>query len=725
MMATRLSLKFFIIKFCLITGAFLCSLGTHAQTALQPSIVVTGKAEPTLDAEAAQLGLSAQIKDAPQSLSVITQSLLREAKATTLSRTLALDASLSDAYNAVGYIENVQIRGFLLDSVNNYQRNGLPTLNYAPFAAENKSQIEILKGVSGLQASVSAPGGLINYVVKRPTNEPISELNLSIAPRGGKSVSLDVSRADASNGIALRLNAAHEELRPAVFHAEGARSLLSAYLTWAASTRTSVEVDLEWQRKRQLEQPGFGLLDASGTGTATTLPRLAFNDPTAIDPRTNLNAQPWSLPYEQKFWTAAVSVKHVLSDATTLKFALQTQRLVTNDRIAFADGSGGIYPGASGNGDIDLYDFRSENERRSLTAAQAGITHRFVLGGMPHALNAALQSYQQRFAPEATQAYNYVGVTNQYAPVTLNANPSKEGLNSPNKERVTALVVSDQIALTQEAKLFIGLRSSRIERSSALSNGQEGTAYSQQITTPSGGITYAVSPYLTGYISLGQGIESEVVPNRAEFINAGQALPALKSRQKEIGIKWQPSARLLATAAVFDIEKPYSEKVIIDADKSLLVAGGKHARHTGLELSATGAVTPQLSVAASAMRLNARYTHAIDATLIGQHVTNVAPFTAALFADYKLEAIKGLSVNTRLRYDGKKPVFTDRSVELPAATQWDLGTRYKAGDITWRLSVENVLNRASWKEAPTQPWGGIYLFPSAARSISLTTQIDL
>ncbi len=720
-MATQHSLKF-----SLISSALLCAFTTaHAQTAVQPGIVVTGKAEPTLDADAAQLGLSTQIKDAPQSLNVITQSLLRETQATSLSRTLALDASLSDAYNAVGYIENVQIRGFLLDSVNNYQRNGLPTLNYAPFAAENKSQIEILKGVSGLQASVSAPGGLINYVVKRPGTEPLTELNLGLAPRGGKSVSLDVSRADAANGVALRLNAVHEELRPAVFNAQGARSLLSAYLTWAASAHTTVDVDLEWQRKRQLEQPGFGLLDANNTGTAATLPRIAFNDPTAIDPRTNLNAQPWSLPYEQKFWTAAVSVKHALSETTTLRFALQTQRLVTNDRIAFPDGSYPIYPGAAANGDMDLYDYRSENERRSLTAAQAGITHRFTLGGMPHVLNAALESYQQRFTPEAMQAYNYVGVTNQYAPVTLSANPSKEGLNTSNKERVTALVVSDQIALTQEAKLYLGVRSSRIERSSALSNGEEHTAYSQQVNTPSAGITYLLGPYLTGYASLGQGIESEVVPNRAEFINAGQALPALKSRQKEIGVKWQASSRLLATAAVFDIEKPYSEKVAIDASTSQLVAGGKHARHTGLELSATGAVTPQLSVAASAMRLNARYTQAIAAALVGQHVTNVAPFTAALFADYKLEAIKGLSMNTRVRYDSKKPVLPDRSVELPAATQWDIGTRYRAGDITWRLSVENLLNRASWKEAPTQPWGGIYLFPSSARSISLTAQIDL
>ena len=39
------------------------------------------------------------------------------------------------------------------------------------------------------------------------------------------------------------------------------------------------------------------------------------------------------------------------------------------------------------------------------------------------------------------------------------------------------------------------------------------------------------------YLSWGQGIESEVAPNRARYSNAGQSLPALTSRQVEAGVK--------------------------------------------------------------------------------------------------------------------------------------------------------------------------------------------
>lgn len=700
----------------------LCTAPVYAQEAAvrQERVVVSGHAEPVLEAENAQLSLGATIKDSAQSLNVMTQGLLKEADAKSLARTLSLDASLSDAYNATGYIENLQIRGFVLDSVNNYQRNGLPTLNYAPFAAETKSQIEVLKGVSGLQAAVSAPGGLVNYRVKTPTTAAITELNAAYSQSGGALAHLDLSRSDANKGLAVRVNALHETLKPRVLHAEGSRSLLSAYLTYSMSPNTKLALDLEWQRKSQLEQPGFGLLNG------TDLPRIAFNDSTAIDPRTNMNAQPWSLPFEQQFFTAAFTLKHALSDATQLTFAAQSQRLRINDRIAFPDGSYPIYPGAAANGDMDLYDYRSENERRSLNVLQAGVTHRFALGSSTHTLQAQVQRMTNDFSPQAMQAYNWVGVTNEFTPQITLPDPTLTYLNRPNHESSTSLLLADAMKLTPSTTLYLGLRHSNIKRSSALSDGTESTAYLQQITTPNLGLSWQLHNYLTGYISAGQGVESEVVPNRpADFANAGEALPALKSRQFEVGMKWQVLPRLLATMAVFDINKPYAER---DVTNQRMIAGAKRAKHSGVEMSATGAVNAQLNIAASAMWLNARYTQSHDAALIGRRVTNVVPFTAALFAGYKLEAIKGLAFNTKLRYDAEKTILTSSDVKLPSSTQWDLGLRYRQAvmshNITWRLAVENALNRAYWKEAPSTSWGGVYLFPGAARTVSLSAQME-
>ena len=120
------------------------------------------------------------------------------------------------------------------------------------------------------------------------------------------------------------------------------------------------------------------------------------------------------------------------------------------------------------------------------------------------------------------------------------------------------------------------------------------------------------------YVSWGQGAELEAVPNRpTKYVNAGQVLPALKSEQTEVGVKWQAHDRLLVSAALFNIDKPYGDDQPTASGIPLRVAGGKTARHRGVELAAVGQVTSQLSLQASLTVLDAKYTAAVDPTWWG------------------------------------------------------------------------------------------------------------
>ena len=230
------------------------------------------------------------------------------------------------------------------------------------------------------------------------------------------------------------------------------------------------------------------------------------------------------------------------------------------------------------------------------------------------------------------------------------------------------------------------------------------------------------------YASWGQGAEIEAVPNRASrFVNYGQSLPALKSEQTEIGVKWQANSRLLMTGALFNIDKPYADDVATAKGLPLRVAGAKAARHRGLEWAATGHVTDTLSLQASLTALDAKFTKAVDPALIGQRVTNVPRVKTSLFADYKIAAIQGLALNALATYERGKTVTADGSVTLPHAWQLDVGARFDqliAGKATtWRLNVENVTNRIYWREAPTQDYGGIYLFPSTPRTVRASVTV--
>ena len=705
------------------------SLSSFAQTTPQRllPITVTGKVEPLLDVENADVtGFGAALAKTPQSVSVLTADLLSLNAAQSLSNVIKLDASLADNYNTTGYIESLSVRGFVLDQSGNFSRNGLGVSNYGFIALENMERIEVLKGVAGLQSGVSAPGGLVNYVTKVPLKDAFTSATLALDGNGGSKVQLDTNTV--MGGVGLRLNLVDEQLHSHFDHANGVRQLVSLALATALTPDTSVSADLEYQRKSQPSVPGLGLLDTNGDGVGDMLPAASTG-------RLNLNNQTWSLPFQASSTTAQVAINHRFNADWNARIAASTQATRINDRIAFPDGCSSaatyVYPGLCGNGDVDVYDYRSEGEQRGLSSWDAHLDGKFKALGLGQAARFGLSGRSAYADLPAMQAYNFVGTSNIYAPVALPADPSLTVLNTNSRERAVegyATLTSD---LSERVQSFMGLRVTRLSRSSELSDGSQAVSYEQTVTTPWAGLAWSPSASTMVYASWGQGIELEVVPNRPlDFANYGQALPALKSEQTEIGVKWQAHSRLLLTAAAFSIDKPYADDLPGTSPGALpeRVAGGKTARHRGFELAASGRVGTALSLQASLMALDAKYTQAFDPSLIGQRVTNVPRFKSSLFADYKIAALPGLALNALATFEGAKTATADGSVELPAAWQLDAGLSYAqriAGKSTlWRLNVENLTNRNYWREAPTTDWGGIYLFAATPRTLRMSVTLD-
>ena len=690
------------------------------------AVTVTDKAGPELDVGSASVGgFAAPIAKLPQSVTVFSADVLAGSAAQSLSSVLKLDASLADNYNTTGYIESLSIRGLVLDQSSNFSRNGLASSNYTPIALENKERIEVLKGVAGLQSGVSAPGGLVNYVTKVPQKDDFTTLSVSADGNGGSKVHLDANKSMGALG--LRLNLVDESLHSHFESAKGTRQLISLAVAAAIDADTTVTADMEYHRKSQPSVPGLGLIDSQGTGYGDSLPA-------SINPRLNLNNQSWSQPFQASTTTAQLAVNRRFSADWQGQVAVSTQASNINDRIAFPDGCSTaatyVYPGLCANGDVDIYDFRSEGEQRRLDSWDAHVDGKFKALGLSHDIRLGLAGRMARNDLPALQAYNYAGSSNIYSPVALDAAPALTVPNTNSRERTLEAYASLASQLSATVQSFVGVRWSEINRSSELSTGDRAVALSQTVSTPWLGLAWSVNPATTLYASWGQGVEVESVPNRPDLIsNAGQSLPALKSEQTEIGLKWQANPRLLLTAALFNINKPYADNVP-DAGGGLptRVAGAKTAQHRGLELTAAGRVSEALSVQASVMALDARYSQALDTTLVGQRVTNVPRTKGSVFADYKVAALPGLSVNALATLESAKTATADGSVELPAAWQLDAGMRYPlqlAGKlVTWRLNVENVTNRIYWREAPTTSWGGIYLFSSTPRTVRTSATIE-
>ncbi len=709
-------------KISLLASAagLLCSMSAMGQTL--PTVSVSGRSADT-PVLVGGFG-NTPIAKLPMQANILSSERLQDLGLQSLAAITSLDASLSDAYNSTGYVSYLKIRGFDLDNRFNYRRDGLPINAETAIHLGNKSSLEVLKGTSGIQAGTSSPGGLVNAVVKRPTSN-LSAVSLSVSERGTTEAALDWSqRFGTGEAFGLRINASASQLKPELRDAEGRRYLLAAAGDWRLSNNTLLEAEFEWNQQRQPSQPGFSLL-------GDKLP-----DAKAIDPRINLNNQSWSQPVVFDNTHASIRLQHKLNADWRAQAHLGIQRLKTDDRLAYANGK---YDPVSyecapcdryaADGSFSIWDFRSENERRNSEALNLSLAGKFATGSLSHQVTTGVlfTRFNSRFQK---QAYNLTGVGNIEGNAKTTADPSLTDENTNRDERSTELYLRDAIQISSDWQAWLGLRATHLKRESVRTNGSRATSYSQNLSTPWLGLSYALSPQLMAYASWGEGMESEVTPNRKRYgEQAGRALNALKSQQYEIGLK-AGSNTVDWSVNWFDVNRPKWRDIGDCSDSqpgSCVRQADGHAHHQGLEAQAD-LKWGSGGLIASAMKLKARRSGSALASLNGLKPENVPETTLRLQGRQHVAALPGLQLLAGLSYEGPRAVLPDNSISIPGWTRVDAGARWDQNlgrqGLIWRVGVDNVLNRRAWKESPFQ-FDHVYLYPMAPRTFRASLEISL
>jgi iron complex outermembrane recepter protein len=697
-------------------AAFLIATGAHAQTTTLAPVTVTGRSEPV--ASVAGWG-DIPLSVTPLQASVFSAEQLRDRGVQRLADVVKADASVSDAYNSEGYWDFLTVRGFVLDNRFNYRRDGLPINAETSIPLDNKERVEVLKGASGIQAGTSAPGGLVNLVVKRPVEAPLRSAQLAWRQPGSVLGAVDLGqRFGTNNTFGVRLNAAYEHLDPHLYSAKGKRHLLAAAADWRVNSQTLIEAEFETSHRSQPSQPGFSLLGSKV--------------PDPVDPRINLNNQPWSQPVVMDANTASVRATHNMG-SWRLSAHAATQRLKTDDRLAFPYGCSAEnnYDRYCSDGTYDLYDFRSENERRqtdSLEIAAHGeaktghIQHTWSVGSLFSRVKNRFdsQTYDRSYANpfEGTPS----GVGNIDGTLATYPNDPRSSPNTHRDERSTEFFARDALRLNDSLTVWLGLRHTQLKRESVRTDGSRDTGYSQSFNTPWLGTSYTFAPEQMIYASWGQGIESEVVSNRPDlYTNAGQALPAAKSRQLEAGLKvGTPNANW--GIAWFDIVRP------MWGDFNGQRGEDGEAKHQGLEANAAWRAG-EWAFQGGLQALHARRhgSHAMPATN-GKRPTNVPERTLKLQARYQVPQLQGLSVQADAMGVSDRMVLADNSVRIPGYGVADISARFEQksdiGTFIWRAGIDNLFDRRAWRESPFQ-FDHVYLYPLAARTFRLSVEVSL
>jgi len=663
-----------------------------------PEVVITGARAGTEHASVAGFS-DAPLLQTPASVGVITSEQMRTLNIRSTTDASRYDASIGDAYNAVGYAEQFSIRGFKLDNARSYRKDGLAISGDTQIPLENKESIEVLKGLAGLQAGVAAPGGIVNYVTKRPTNETLRSALFEVSERGTVLGSVDLGGRFADRRFGYRVNVAGERLRSYIKGADGHRNFISGAFDWQITPDALLQVDADYQKKSQVSAPGFQLMGG------VALPQVAAD--------TMLNNQPWSYPVETETSNIGIRFQY--------RFNPDWQAVVSADRHDFKRDDYTAFPlycgdvaGFCTNGDYDVYDYRSLGEKKKPLAAQALLQGRFATGTLRHELTLGL-SYFQNKESWGDYLYNPVGTSNIWRPVVLPADGGSSGPVSERRvDRESSAFVQDIVGLTETVKLHAGARYTKVHRTEA---GMEAPT-NAGFWLPNVALVYSPLANVSGYVSYAQGLEhGGIAP--IETANANRALEPGKSKQVEVGVKAVVRGINLA-AAVFQIEKGLE---YTDANNTYVRNG--EARHRGLEMSAQGKATRDLTVGASLAALHTEQ-QGTGQSYDGKRVTNVPAFRSTVFAEYALPQVAGLKVNGDWQFVGRKAFDADNAVMVPKYHVVNLGTSYatRVGGmpLVLRAQVRNALNRFYWRDV-TPDLGG-YLFPGAERTYRVSAQLD-
>ena len=698
-----------------------CCPPLAAQPASTDSVVITGRNRAT--AVVAGFG-DTSLARAPLQASVYGQSLLADQGIAQISGLTRLDASVSDAYNAEGYWSNLNVRGYTLDNRFNYRRDGLPINAETAIALDNKERLELLKGTSGVQAGTSAPGGLLNLVVKRP-NGDLRAVRLEAREQGSLLGAVDISqRFGANSALGVRLNAAYERLDPNFKNTRGNRSLLAVAVDWQLTPDTLLQAEVESSRQSQPSVAGFSML-----GNSVPPAR-------SVDPRLNLNDQPWRQNVVLDGDTASVRWQQRLgSDWRFTAHAMQ-QRLRSDDRTAFPFG---VYDAATydcpqwcdrfaPDGSFTYWQYISDKERRTSTALQLSLAGELRTGPVTHKVQAGVLKSRYRGTFQ-DQVFDIAGTGRIDGSLQTPPSAGFVDANTNRDERTTEWFARDALQLGPNWQLWAGLRHTRMERSSVRTSADgdgslRPTDTNRTATTPWVGLAVQLSPKTMLYGSWGRGLETDVAPNRARYNNAGVSLP-LQSRQVEIGLK-HGTEQVEAALTLFDIDRGQTADIGTcgGAGTCDRVIDGS-ARHRGIEasfLQQWSAWTWQ----ASAMLLHAERQGSQQPGINGNRPTNVAAATLRVGTEYRPATLAGLALQAAVVAESNRVVLPyDESVRIPGWARLDLGASWQqkiaGATLNWRVGVDNATNHRAWKESPYQ-FGHVYLYPLATRTWRVSLQ---
>jgi iron complex outermembrane receptor protein len=675
------------------TGALAYSLSPEGETP-EEELVVTGERQSGYRVPDATTATRTDtpLRDTPQSIQVVPRQVIDDQKLFRISDAVRNVSGVVPQGGYAGLTDNYNIRGFTTyDNLRDgyYAQDNLinPT---------NIERVEVLKGPASVLYGQFEPGGVVNYVTKKPLSEPYYAAEFTAGSFDTYRPSIDLSGPlNVDKTLLYRLNTAYESSGSFIDFIDQKQFSIAPSLTYKIGDATTLTLQYEYLKADRTYYDG--------------LPP----DPIVFKAPISRFLGEADDRYKIQTHTIFLTFNHRFSENLRLRSAFTTA-LYDTEEAEFRpnsiadDGRTVLRRYAAGPGYYRNY------------ALQNDLISNFNTGSIQHQLLLGLEWNKY------TYGYDYlrgsVDLTpsiDLFNPVYGASRPPEfdEGSQRDRYDRNTiGIYAQDQITLLPNLKLLVGGRYDFIHRKNSsqpldatgrdpIDDATVDRLYNGAFS-PRVGIVYQPIPPISLYASYSRSFN----PSSSRTVD-GSLLPPERGTQYEVGVRAETSnGKLSATLSAYQITK--ANVATVDANNTDFSIAAGEVKSRGVEFDVVGEILPGWNVIASAF-VNDAFVNQDNSLPVGDRLVNAPSQGASLWTTYEIQrgSLKGLGFGAGVFFVGDREAELPNTFEIPSYVRADAAIYYKRD--RWKVGL-NFKNLTSTQYYESQ---GYYLRPGAPFSV--------
>jgi len=618
---------------------------------------------------------SADLVKTPQSVSVVTRDQMDALDVTSVSQALRYTPGVFTEYRgSSNRNDEVFVRGFsyvpkFLDGLSFGATASSQTGTVDPWLLE---RVELVRGPASVLFGQVNPGGLISMTSKRPTSEPVHEVQFRTGNHDLAEGAFDFGGPLSDDGRVLyRLNGIARTQHNQVEDYKETRMAIAPAITWFPNDQTRFTLLTSYQKDPDTGYRNF--LPYYGTVVSANGQYIPW-DFNVSDPNYD---QSWR---EQTM--VGYEFEHQFNDVFTFR---QNARYATiKQKYRYL-----VYANSAANS--TLLTRRAQHEERETTefGLDNQLEARLATGALDHTVLGGVDyksSHDKQYLGRGAGSQYDMDWTQPVYGVNVDESTFATMTNEQQNLDQMGVYLQDQMSWNNWELLLSGRYDWSEVRTTDLTASDKTQQNDDKFTWRTG-LLYAFDFGLSPYVSYSTSFEPNLQTNRAP----GTApFAPTTGKQAEVGLKYQPADNTLMSVALYDLRQ--NNVPTYNSTEGWFENAGE-VRSKGVETEIHSALWDEtVNLIGSYTYTDAEVASTTVAGTEGKTPARIPTHMASAFASYTFPSgpLKSLTAGVGMRYLGTSYGDAKNTFKVPSVDLYDAMVSYELGELNSNLKGATV-----------------------------------